>query len=93
MSLVSDLETHDMALKELVDVKKDGEDKKGADIAENPVLVRGGVLLPASVVQRVVDSHEPLQGDPDCHVDGAHQGDGVQGVEEVWGHHDMIVCM
>ena len=80
-----------MALKELADVEDDWEAEQGADVGDDPVLVGGGVLLPAPVVQGMVDGHEPLQGDPDGHVDGAHQGDRVQGVEEVGGDDDMIV--
>ena len=93
MSLVAHFKTHDVALKELADVEEDGEGQQGADVADDPVLVGGGVLLPAPVVQRVVDGREPLQGDPDRHVDGAHQGDRVQGVEEVGGHYDVSVWL
>ena len=77
VSLVAHFETHDVALKELADVEEDWKDQQGADVADDPVLVGGGVLLPAPVVQWMVDSHEPLQSDPDRHVDGAHQGDWV----------------
>lgn len=80
-----------MAFKELADVEEDGEADQGADIADDPVFVGGGVLLPAPVVQGVIDSHEPLQSDSDRHVDGAHQGDRVQGVEEIGGDNDMVV--
>ena len=90
-SLVSNFETHNVALKELADVEEDGEAQQGADVVEDSVLVGGGVLLPAPVVQGVVDGHEPLQGDTDRHVDGAHQGDRVQGVKEVGGDNDMSV--
>ena len=93
VSLVAHFETHDVALKELADVEEDWEGQQGADVANDPVLVGGGVLLPAPVVQWMVDSHEPLQGDPDRHVDGAHQGDWVQGVEEVGGEDDVSVCL
>ena len=34
-----------MAFKELADVEEEGEAKEGADVADDPVLVGGGVLL------------------------------------------------
>ena len=80
-----------MALKELANVENDGEAQQGADVVKDSVLVGGGVLLPAPIVQGVVDGHEPLQSDPDRHVDGAHQGDRVQGVKKVGGDYDMSV--
>ena len=90
-SLVSHFETHNLALKELANVEEDGEAQQGADVVKDSVLVGGGVLLPAPIVQGVVDGHEPLQGDPDRHVDGAHQRDRVQGVKKVGGDNDMSV--
>ena len=48
-------------------------------------------VAPPVVVQGVVDRHEPLQGHSDGHVDGAHQRDGIQWVEDVGVDHDVII--
>ena len=94
VSFIGTLLLHWHSPPEIADVdKEDGEDQQWADVSEDSVLGGGGVLLPAPVVQRVEDSHVLLNGDPDCHVDGAHQRDRVQGGEKVVGEHEMVVCI
>ena len=59
------------------------------------VSVRSCVLLSAVVFlrNRIIDCCVALRGHPQGHLDGAHHGDGVKRVQEVWEHQDLEVIL
>ena len=55
-------EGYHFALKELADVEGEREEDEWADVADESVLVRGGVLLSPVVVKWMVDGHVSFHG-------------------------------
>ena len=91
--MISNCVVDHFTLEELCEVEYEGQDDEGTDEVDDVISLSGGVLLSSVVVQRVVDSHVALQGHDERHVDAAHQGDGVEGVDEVGEHQSLEIGM
>ena len=85
-SVVTNCIVNNFALEELGEVEQESREDEGWDVVDEVIPLWGGVLLSSVVVQWIVDRHVSLQRHDESHVDAAHQGNGVERIEEVREH-------
>ena len=89
--MISNCVVDHFTLEEFCEVEYEGDDYEGTDEVDDVISLSGRVLLSSVVVQRIVDSHVSFQGHNERHVDAAHQGDGVERVDELGEHQSLEI--